>query len=682
MKNIIKRSFCIFSVSLLLISYTYAGNNPESKKGSGFDLSGMDKSVDPGVDFYQYAVGKWVENNPIPGEYSRWGSFELLQERNNAVLRQIVETAGSKNAPKGSLVQKIGSFYKSGMDSVRIEKAGVAPISSILINISRINNKKDLYNMISFFHLKIANPYFNFGGEADAQNSKMVIGWLVQGGLGLPDRDYYVNTDARSVEVRERYQKYVRRMFVLAGTEYTEATKYAETIMRLEKQMAEASMTRVELRDPVKTFNKMSLAKLSEIAPNFDWENYFSAMGVKDPGDLNVAQPEFFKKISQMMKEVSLEDWKVYLKWNLINSSADYLSSNFVNEKFEFFGKFLNGSKELQPRWKRVLNNANTYLGEALGQLYVKDNFPPSSKERAQNIVKNLLSAMRERILALDWMGEDTKQQALKKLDAFGIKIGYPDKWMDYTKYNVTDDSYYANIMEGSDFLTKDNISKIGKPVDRTKWEMTPPTVNAYYQPLKNEIVFPAGILQPPFFDPNADDAINYGAMGAVIGHEITHGFDDQGRQFDADGNIKDWWTPEDTKKFNERAKVIIDQFNNYAPVDTFKINGTLTEGENIADLGGLSVALTALKKTDQFKNKEIIDGFTPEQRFFLAWSQIWRNNIRKENLMLRLKVDPHSPGKYRVNGPLSNIPDFIESFKIKENSPMARPENARVKIW
>jgi putative endopeptidase len=682
MKYTIRISLYSIFCLLLYSSFSFAEGGKDESKGKGFNINEMDKSVDPGVDFYDYAVGNWIKTNPIPGDYSRWGSFEQLDESNNLVLKQLVESAASKNSMKGSLIQKIGVFYKTGMDSVKIEKDGIKPIAPIMMSIGRIENKKDLYNMIANFHLRIGNPFFNFFGEADAQNSSMVIGWLYQGGLGLPDRDYYLNPDSGSVKIRERYIKYVRRMFMFTGLEMQEALKNAETVMKIEKAMAEASMTRVELRDPVKTFNKMPVAKLIEIAPGFDWKYYFNAIGVSDPGEINVAQPEFFKKISQLMQDIPLNDWKIYLKWNLIRSSADYLSSNFVNEKFEFESKFLNGAKELPVRWKRVLNNENAYLGELLGQLYVKDHFTPAAKERAVNIVKNLISAMRERILAVDWMSDNTKAQALKKLDAFGVKIGYPDKWMDFTNYNVTDNSYYENVMEGTLFATKDNLSKIGKPVDKTKWEMTPQTVNAYYQPFKNEIVFPAGILQPPFYDPDADDAINYGAMGAVIGHEITHGFDDQGRQFDANGNIKEWWTPEDSKKFNERAKVIIAQYNSYAPVDTFKINGSLTQGENIADLGGLSVALTAFKKTDQYKNNTIIDGFTPEQRFFLSWAQIWRASIRKENQLLRLKVDPHSPSKYRVNGPLSNIPEFKKAFNIKDNSPMARPENERVKIW
>jgi len=681
MKNTAHKIFFTFIFSAFLLDSLYAGVNSE-KKGRGFYLQGIDKSVDPSENFYKYAVGNWLKQNPLPAEYSRWGVMEELTERNNKIIKELLETASSKNSSKGSIEQKIGDFYKTGMDSAKIEKDGLNPVRSVLDKINAINDKKELYDMLAFFHLRVANPFFNFFSEADAKNAKMVIGWLYQGGLGLPDRDYYVKDDDRSKEVRNRYQQYAANMFVHSGVSKSDAEKLAQTIMNIETEMAKASMTRVELRDPVKTFNKMSVAKLAELAPGFDWNTYFSLAGVKNPGELNVAQPEFFKRLGQLMTEVSLDDWKTYLKWNLLRSSADYLSSTFVNEKFEFEGKFLNGVKEMQPRWKRVLNTTSGVLGEAIGQIYVKDHFTPEAKARAEKIVANLLTAMRERIIALDWMSEETKKEALKKLDGFGVKIGYPDKWMDYSSLKVSAGSYYENVMEGSLFLTRDNWSRIGKPVDETRWEMTPQQVNAYYHPFYNEIVFPAGILQPPFYDPEADDAINYGAMGVVIGHEITHGFDDQGRQYDAEGNIRDWWTGEDNRKFNERAKLVIDQYSNYTPVDTFRINGQMTQGENIADLGGLNVAFTAFKKTDQYKSGEKLDGFTPVQRFFLSWAQVWRNNINKENLLLRLQIDPHSPGEYRVIGPISNMPEFIEAFNIREGSPMARPEEQRAHIW
>lgn len=682
MKRALNIWVTIFVFSSFLLTPLFAKYNPESEKGRGFDLSGMDKSVDPSQNFYKYAVGNWLKNNPLPAEYSRWGVMEELTERNNKIIRQLLEDAASRDAAEGTIVQKLGDFYKTGMDSMKIEKDGIQPIRPIIEKVNNIKSKKELYDVSAFFFMRVGNPYFNFFAEADAKNSKMVIGWLYQGGLGLPDRDYYLKDDDRSKEVRERYKQYISNMFKHSGLSETDAGKNSETIMKLETELAQASMTRVELRDPVKTFNKMSLQQLTELAPGFDWRSYFGLVGVNDPGELNVAQPEFFKKVGQMMSDVSLEDWKTYLKWNLLRSSADYLSSTFVNEKFEFEGKFLNGVKEMQPRWKRVLNTTNGMLGEALGQLYVKDHFTPAAKQRAEKIVKNLLTAMRERILAVDWMSEATKQQALIKLEGFGVKIGYPEKWMDYTSYKVTENSYYENVMQGSLFLTEDNISRIGKPVDETKWEITPQIVNAYYHPIYNEIVFPAGILQPPFYDPEADDAINYGGMGVVIGHEITHGFDDQGRQYDAEGNIRDWWTAEDNQKFNERAKVVVEQFNSYVPVDSVSINGEMTQGENIADLGGLNVAFTAFKKTEQFKSNEKIDGFTPVQRFFLSWAQVWRNNINRENLLLRLKIDPHSPGEYRVIGPIANMPEFIEAFNIKEGSPMARPENQRARIW
>lgn len=665
-----------------LLTPLFANTNPDENKSRGFDVNQIDKSVDPSQDFYRYAVGNWLKNNPLPAEYSRWGVMEELNERNNKILRNILEESAAKNSSKGSIDQKIGDFFKTGMDSVKIEKDGFKPIQPILQKVDNIKDKKDLYDVTSFFYLRIANPFFNFFAEADAKNSKFMIGWLYQGGIGLPDRDYYLNEDDRSKEIRERYQQYVSNMFKHTGLSQEDANKNAKIIMNIETELAKASMTQVELRDPVKTFNKVSIKKLADMAPGFEWENYFKLVGAGDPGEINVAQPEFFKKVGQMLNDVPLDDWKIYLKWNLLHAAADYLSSDFVNEKFEFQGKFLNGVKEMQPRWKRVLNVTSGMMGEALGQLYVKDHFTPEAKTRAEKIVQNLLTAMRERILAVDWMSEKTKQEALTKLKSFGVKIGYPDKWKDYSSLNVSTESYYGNLMEASLFLTKDNLAKINKPVDENEWGMSPQTVNAYYHPIYNEIVFPAGILQPPFYDPEADDAINYGAMGVVIGHEITHGFDDQGRQYDAEGNIRDWWTPEDNKKFNERAKLIVEQYSEYAPVDTFKINGALTQGENIADLGGLNVSFTAFKKTEQYKSQEKIDGFTPEQRFFLGYAQIWRNNINKENLLLRLKIDPHSPGEFRVKGPISNMPEFHEAFNIKPGSPMSRPDSLRVQIW
>ena len=670
----------LLGVVFILSSCTSKENPP---KDNGFPLSNIDSTANPAKDFYQYAVGNWIKNNPIPKEYSSWGTFTVLAEKNYKVLHKILEdAASSKDAKKGSIQQKIGDFYFTGMDTIKIETDGIKPIETELKKIDEIKTQKDLLDEIVYQHVHLGAPLFEFGSGIDAKNSKMEIAQLVQGGLGLPDKDYYLNKDSYSKEVREKYSDHLINMFKLIGENESSAKNDASTVMNIETRLAKASMSKVERRDPNKTYHKMTAAQLENLSPGFEWTDYFKGAGIAKLDSMNVEQPDFFKEVSKIVKETPINNWKPYLKWNLLNSSANYLDSNFVNEHFDFYGKFLYGSKVLQPRWKRVLFRADGSIGELLGQLYVKEVFPPEAKARALKIVKSLLDAMRERINMLDWMSEDTKKQALHKLDLFTVKIGYPDKWIDYKNLNIERDSYYANAIRCAEFNFNRDINKINKPVDPTEWEMTPQTVNAYYEPLRNEIVFPAAILQPPFFNQNADDAINYGAMGAVIGHEITHGFDDEGRQYDASGNIKDWWTKNDETKFKVHAEKIIEQFDSYIPVDTMHVNGKLTEGENIADLGGLNVAFTAFKKTEEYKNTEKIDGFTPDQRFFLAWAQVWESNTRDQTIKLLIKTDPHSPDRFRVNGPFSNMPEFWQAFNIKEGEPMRRPENELVKIW
>jgi len=668
--------------SFFLCAAIYAGG-PDGKKKPAFDLNNLDKSVSPKTDFYQYAIGGWLKNNPIPDQYSSWGSFENLYEENIAVLKKIMESAaGNKTAPNGSQIQKVGTFYRLGMSEHAIEKDGYNPIKEDLAKIDAVKNGDDLINTAAYFHLNLGAPFFSFGSSADAKNSDWNIAQLYQGGTGLPDRDYYLGDDARSKEIREKYARHIANMFKLIAIDENAAKKDASIVLDIETKLAKYSRSRVELRDPEKNYNIMSLNELVKKAPGFNWKLFFASIGVKNPGKINVSQPEFFTSLGNLINEISLENWKVYLKWNLLSNAAPYLSSAFVNERFEFNGKFLNGAKTLSERWKRVLQAADGSLGELIGQLYVKDNFPPEAKNRAVKIVKNLLSAMGDRIKGVDWMSEATKKQALKKLASFNVKIGYPDKWIDYSKLEIKDDSYYKNIVRASHFSFVKSIKEIGKKVDKSKWYMTPQTVNAYYEPSLNEIVFPAGILQPPFFDKDADDAINYGAMGAVIGHEVTHGFDDQGRQYDLSGNLKDWWTKEDNDKFKERTKGLIDQYNNFAVIDTFKVNGELTLGENIADLGGLTVAMQAFKKTEQYKKNEIIDGFTPAQRFYLSWAQVWKTNIRDETAKLYLKIDVHSPAKARVIAPLKNLPDFFEAFKVIPGDKMRNAEKDIVKIW
>lgn len=672
----------------LLILFTFFscliyGNPREGEKISGFDTTNLDRSVSPAQNFYQFAVGNWAKNHPIPDDQTRWGSFSILQEENNKILRKIVEElAANKNLPKGSAQQKIGDFFATGMDSVRIEKEGYNPIKPYLKSIDDINNKKNLIETVANLHLDGMPSLFNFYVNVDAKKSELMVGQISQGGLGLPDVEYYTKDDNRSKEIREKYFKHVSNMFKLIDIDAETAEKYAQTVMKIETELAKVSNTRLENRDPLKTYNKMTYNNLKLISKEINWDKYFEELGIEKIDVVVVNQPKFITGVSKLINEIPLNDWKIYLKWNVLRSSASALSSPFVEEQFDFGGKFLSGQKAMQPRWKRILGSLNRAMGELLGQIYVAEVFPPEAKERAKSIVNNLLLSMAESIKNLEWMSDQTKQQALKKLSTFGVKIGYPDKWKDFSNLEIARDSYFKNLKRASTWAKKENLKKLGKPVDKSEWGMTPQTVNASYSPTKNEITFPAGILQPPFFDPKADDAINYGAMGAVIGHEITHGFDDQGRKYDEKGNIHDWWTKEDNDKFQARAQKLIEHYNNFIVIDSFRVNGALTLGENIADLGGLTISFNAFKKTDQYKKGELIDGFTPAQRFFLGWAQIWATNARPEALKLQVKTDVHSPAVQRVNGPLQNIPEFFEAFNVKPGDPMRNTDDKIVKIW
>jgi len=679
-KNIFN-ALVLLSISLLLI--IGCTQMKEKEKIAGLDLNNIDSTVSPQNDFYDYAVGNWLKNNPIPDEYSRWGSFELLAEKNYKVLHKILDsTANNKAASPNSNVYKVGMFYSLGMDTTKIEKQGYSAIKDEMDKVDGMKNKEDLYKEIAHIHLNVGAPFFNFGSATDEKNSEMTITGLGQGGLGLPDKDYYIKNDDRSKEVRTKYHQHIINMFKLIGYSEPDAKMAADNILNIETGLAKHSRSRVELRDPEKNYNKMSLSGLEKIAPQFDWTSFFKLVNLSNPGDIDVGQPEFITAMGKIVKNTPIENLKPYLKWEVLRGLANYLSNDFVNERFDFYGKFLNGSKVLQPRWKRVMYSVNRSLGEALGELYVKETFPPEAKARAVNIVHSLLAAMKERIENVDWMSDSTKKKALEKLSKFTVKIGYPDEWRDYSKLEIKNDSYVQNRIRAAHFEFQRDLAKIGKPVDKKEWHMNPQTVNAYYNPVNNEIVFPAAILQPPFFNQDADDAINYGAMGAVIGHEITHGFDDQGRHYDAQGNLTDWWTKEDAEKFNKRADVLVDEYNSFNPVDTMHINGKLTLGENIADLGGLTVSFTAFEKTEEYKENKKIDGFTPAQRFFLSWAQVWKNNVRDKLLMLRLKTDPHSPGKYRVNGTFNNLPAFYTAFNVKKGDGMYRDSDVRVKIW
>ena len=647
------------------------------------DKANLNTSVAPGNDFYEYASGGWMKNNPLPAEYSRYGSFDKLIENNQEMVKNLVLDASSENNEVSGIAKKVGDFYFAGMDTLEIEAQGVKPLLEEFDIISIARNKSDIQNLIIRHHIRNNSLLFNFFGSPDKKNSEMVIANLYQGGLGLADVDYYTETDDKAKEIREKYKNYISDMLVLAGEDKEKAREQAKTIIQMETRLANASMTRLERRNPHATYNKMSINELQALTPSIDWHNYLSGIGLQQLQEINVAQPEFFKEINAMMDGVSAEDWKTYLKWHLINNSAYYLSDDFINTSFDFYGKYLSGKQVLQPRWKRVLQTTDIAMGEAIGKMFVNKYFPPEAKERMLNLVANLKEGLKERIEGAEWMSEGTKAEALNKLASMNVKIGYPDKWRDFSELDVQTDSYFANMQRASKFNFEYRISKIGKPVDPDEWGMYAHQVNAYYSPLRNEIVFPAGILQPPFFYIDADDAVNYGAIGVVIGHEMTHGFDDQGRQYDKEGNLRDWWTEDDAEKFNARAKVLVNQFNQFKVVDSLPANGELTLGENIADLGGLNIAFTALNK--QWENEspeEKINGFTPEQRFFLSYSNLWAQNITPEEIRKRTKEDVHSIGKLRVNGPLPNIQAFYDAFNIDENAEMYIKKEDRAIIW
>ncbi|WP_242926969.1 M13 family metallopeptidase [Pontibacter vulgaris] len=651
--------------------------------GRGLELVNLDTTVNPCEDFYQFANGGWVKNNPIPASESRWGSFNELAERNNAVLRSLLTDAAANTASeKGTPAQLVGDFYASGMDSVAVNKAGITPIKPELDKIAAAKTTNDLMKTVADLKTKGMGGYFGLYVAQDDKISTQYALQAAQGGLGLPDRDYYLKDDERSKKVRADYLTHLKNMFGLLGNDAATSQKKAQAVINIETQLAKASKTRVELRDPYANYNKMTVQDFAKQNPKLTVTQMLEGMGSKTAKEIIVGQPKFFTALNSMLSKIPLTDWKTYTQWHLVRSMSPYLSDAFVQENFNFYGKALSGAKEMQPRWKRVLRTTDGAIGEALGQLYVQKTFSPEAKQKAKEMVDNLQESFKEHVKDLDWMSDDTKKQALQKLDAFAVKIGYPDKWKEYKDLEITRDSYAANVMKANQHEFKENIGKIGKEVDRTEWFMSPPTVNAYYNPSMNEIVFPAGILQPPFFDPNADDAVNYGGMGAVIGHELTHGFDDQGAKYDFAGNLKDWWTKEDLEKFNTRASMVDQQYSSYSVLDNLHVNGKLTMGENIADIGGLNIAYTALQKALKKNNPGKIAGFTPEQRFFLAWAQIWRVNMRDEAQNQQILTDPHSPGRFRTNGPVSNMPQFYEAFGCNNGDKMFRAETERARIW
>lgn len=644
------------------------------------DPQNMDLSVKPGTNFYQYANGNWIRSNPIPASKTSWGSFNELREKSLDAMKALLEEA-SKTTTRGRLYQMVGDYYVSGMDSLTLEKRGFDPIKPDLARIDKVNNKAAFFDELAYQRTQGNGMLFGFGVTPDRKNVNKYLPQFAQGGTTLPDRDYYLKSDARSQSIRTAYSDHLLKMFALIGEEPTQASQDADVIMRIETALARAQMPRVDMRDPYKTYNKLSVAAFSRLTPEINWADQLTKYGAKGQDTVLVQSPAFFHSLDILITATPLEDLQTYLRWNIIKGAAPYLSDAFVAQNFAF-AKVLTGQKEQTPRWQRVSSLIDGTLSDLLGQLYVQTYFKPEAKQRMLTLVDNLESSFKDHIKNLDWMSEETKKKALAKLVAFKRKIGYPDKWKTYEGVVIARNDFYGNVKSASKWQYNHILSRLGRPVDRTEWGMTPPTVNASYSPINNDISFPAAILQFPFFDFDADDAVNYGGIGAVIGHEMTHGFDDSGRQYDADGTLRDWWTKDDASNFKERANKVRDQFFGFKVLDSIKVNGQLTLGENLADLGGLAIAYDAFKKTAQGKSKTKIDGFTPDQRFFLSWAQIWRSNQLPESTAQRILTDPHAPDMYRVNGPLSNIDAWYQAFNIQPGDPLYKSKEQRIKVW
>ena len=648
----------------------------------GIKLENLDTSVSPRVDFYQYACGGWMKNHPLTGEYSRFGSFDMLAENNRKQLKGLIVGLAAKLAAHGTVAQKIGDIYNLAMDSVKLNADGYKPIQADLKRIAQVKTVADILRLTPELAISGLDPYFSIYVGADPMNSSLNIVQTYQSGIGLGQRDYYLENDAHTKEIREKYKAHVVKMFELVGFTAAEAQKNMEAVLAIETRLATAAYDKVKLRDPHANYNKMTIADLQKLVPEIDWNTYLAALGLKNVNDISVSQKESLIEVGKIITSEPIASQIAYLQWKLIDESASYMSDKIYAQNFEFYGKVLSGKKEQSPRWKRAVGTVDGVLGEAVGQMYVQKYFPAAAKERMLKLVHNLQETLGERINALTWMGDSTKVKAIEKLKAFYIKIGYPDKWRDYSSLDITKDSYYANIKRASKFEHEYRFAKAGKPVDKTEWQMTPQTVNAYYDPSTNEICFPAGILQYPFFDMKADDAFNYGAIGVVIGHEMTHGFDDQGRQYDKVGNLNDWWTAEDGKKFDVRAKVMSDFFDSIYVAPGVHGNGKFTLGENIADHGGLQISYQAFKKVTAVSPLKVENGLTPDQRFFLAYANVWAGNVRPEEILKRTKSDPHALGKWRVNGALPQIAPWYEAFGIKAGDAMFVPVKDRVSIW
>ena len=660
-------------------------NTPQKEvvKIAAINPANMDTTVAAGTDFYEYACGGWIKNNPLKPEYARFGTFDQLLENNQEQLRVLIEELSATPHEAGSVAGKIGALYAMGLDSTKLNADGVAPIKEELAAINALATKSDVSKMVATLHKEGMAPFFALFVDADEKNSAMNIVQLYQAGIGMGDRDYYLLEDEGSAKMRDAYRAYINKLFTLAGSSPEQADAAVDAVMKIEKAIAEISYGREDLRDSQKNYNKLAYEDFKKIESPLDWDVYFESMGLAGLKELDAKQINFYKDMSEALRNTTVDEQKYYLAFNLLSAAAPYLSDDFVDADFEFYGKVMSGKQEQQPRWKRSLNTVNGALGEAVGEMYVEKYFPASSKEKMLTLVGNLQTALSERINGLEWMSDMTKAKAQEKLAAFTVKIGYPDKWRDYSDLEIKDDSYWANVRRSNIFDMAYQLADVDKPVDKSRWHMNPQTVNAYYNPTTNEICFPAAILQPPFFNADADDAVNYGAIGVVIGHEMTHGFDDQGRNYDKDGNLIDWWTAEDAVRFKERADKLVDQYDQIIVIDTLHANGRFTLGENIADHGGLLVAHQAY--LNSLKGKETpapIDGFTNEQRFFLGYATLWGQNIRPEEIRRRTKIDPHSLGKWRVNAALRNIAPFYAAFDIKEGDPMFMAPADRVVIW
>jgi len=669
--------------TLAFAMLTSCAGQKEAKSTSGIDLANMDTTVSAGTDFFRYACGGWNDAHPLTAEYSRYGTFDELFENSQKQLRELIEgLAAQKNNQAGSAAQKIGDLYNMAMDSVTLNKQGAEPVKAMLDKIADMKDKSEIVPMMTeMAHIGIGT-YFRSYVYADPKNSSLNIFQMGQGGINLGEKEYYLDTDSITQNIREQYKLYIGKLFQLAGFSEADAQQKVADVMEIETAIAKVSRSATELRDPEANYHKMSFDELKKTIAGIDWDAYMKGLGIQAPAELNVEQVEPIQEVARLMNILPLSKHVSYLEYNLLDAAASCLSDDFVAARFDFYGKVLSGRQVNQPRWKRAVNSVNGMLGELVGEMYVEKYFPAAAKERMVKLVKNLQTALGERIDAQEWMSDSTKIRAHEKLAAFHVKVGYPDKWKDYSKLEIKNDSYWANVCRASEWGFNDMYSRIGKPVDKDEWLMTPQTVNAYYNPSTNEICFPAAILQPPFFNMEADDAANYGAIGVVIGHEMTHGFDDQGRQFDKDGNLTDWWAPGDADRFKERAQVMVDFFNKIEVLPGLQANGELTLGENLADHGGLNVAYLAFQNATKDAPLGVVDGFTPEQRFFLAYATLWAGNIRDEQIRVYTKSDPHSLGKWRVNGALPHIQAWYDAFHITPSDPLyVAPEN-RVNVW